>query len=246
MTKTLFTIIAFALVTYGLRAQEFHQQIIKGQVVAAASDIGGIGVFNLKNNNSTLTNNKGCFSITASVSDTLVFSSILFKQVKLKITSDKLVDNVVLVEMFPLMNPLKEVMVFQHKNINAVALGIIPKGQKSYTADERKLNAASSGHFNPMGLDSFLNLLTGRTAMLKKELAVETNEIALQLLTTLFEEDFFTITLRIPAEYVKGFQYYIVENTSFVSALKSKNKLTATFLISELAINYNKTISHEK
>ena len=53
------------------------------------------------------------------------------------------------------MNQLKEVIVFQYKNINAVALGIISKNQRGYTPAERKLATTSSGRLNPLGLDPF-------------------------------------------------------------------------------------------
>jgi len=124
-------------------------------------------------------------------------------------------------------------------------LGIIPKAQKSYTQAERRLTTAGSGHLNPMGLDPILNLFSGRTAMLKKELEVETKEFLLLQLDNVYDKEFFVKNLKIPEENVKGFQYYIVENTSFVSILKSKNKSMTTFLIGELALKYNKIICDE-
>jgi hypothetical protein len=89
-------------------------------------------------------------------------------------------------------------------------------------------------------------MFSGRAAMLRKELEVERKEILMQQITDLFDEEYFLINLKIPREYIKGFQFYIVENTSFVSALRSKNKSMITFLIGELALKYNKISSDEK
>ena len=47
-------------------------------------------------------------------------------------------------------------------------------------------------------------------------------------------------------EHVKGFQFYLVENPSFVTALKAKNKTMATFLMGELAVKYKELIAQEK
>jgi hypothetical protein len=88
------------------------------------------------------------------------------------------------------LNQLNEVVIRRYNNINAVSLGIIPSNQKSYTAAERKYATASSGRLNPMGLDPVLNFISGRTAMLKKELMVE-KKIYLSMLDNMFDENHF-------------------------------------------------------
>ena len=61
----------------------------------------------------------------------------------------------------------------------------------------------------------------------------------------MFSTDFYVNKLKIPSEYVKGFEYYAVENEGFVTILKSKNVATTTFLIGELAIKYKEIIASE-
>jgi hypothetical protein len=61
----------------------------------------------------------------------------------------------------------------------------------------------------------------------------------------MFEVNHFVNNLKIPIEYVKGFQYYIVENERFVSVLKSKNKTMTDFLMVQLAVKYNEIIACE-
>jgi hypothetical protein len=140
---------------------------------------------------------------------------------------------------------LKEVIVNKHPEINAVSLGISPKGVKHYTPAERKLATASSMKMNPMGFDPLINLISGRTEMLKKELEVEKKEYLLMKIGMLFDDDYYIKTLKIPANYIKGFQYYCIENTNFVMALKSKNKTMTKFLIVPLAEKYIEIISDE-
>lgn len=52
--------------------------------------------------------------------------------------------------------------------------------------------------------------------------------------------------MKIPAEYIKGFEYYIVENDEFVTVLKSKNKTQIEFALVSLAEKYNEIILSEK
>ena len=93
--------------------------------------------------------------------------------------------------------------------------------------------------------DPLLNWFSGRTKMLKKNLAVEKKEMYLKQLENMFTNDFYVSKLKIPLEYVKGFEYYAVENESFVKILKSNNIATTTFLIGELAIKYKEIIAGE-
>jgi len=139
------------------------------------------------------------------------------------------------------------VMVYQYKNINAEALGIIPMGRKTYTPAERKLKAATgwSGQGGGVSIDPLFNIFSGRTAMLKKELVVEGKEKLLDQIDYLFEPEYFTHKLKIPQEYVKGFQYYLAENNRFAAAIKAKNKTLATFLMGEYAVKYLEIIASE-
>jgi hypothetical protein len=133
-------------------------------------------------------------------------------------------------------------------------MGIIPKGQKIYTPAERKLYTASNLNATAnagsmmggsISADPLLNWFSGRTKMLKKEVEVEKKESYMRQLENMFTIDYFVKTLKIPSEYVKGFEYYIVENERFVTILKSKNVTMTTFLIGELATKYKEIIASE-
>jgi hypothetical protein len=51
-----------------------------------------------------------------------------------------------------------------------------------------------------MPLDGLLNSISGRTAMLKKELLIERNELAIQSVKNQFVEEYFVNSLFIPKE----------------------------------------------
>src|SRR5690606_5017641 len=149
-----------------------------------------------------------------------------------------------------LLNPLDEVIIVKHSNITSESLGLISKKQKKYTPAERKLNTASNayeaiGLGGSVGLDPVLNWMSGRTAMLKKEVEVEKKEGWLAVLSDMYEEKHIVETLKIPAEYVNGFLRYCIENDSFVESLIANNKGITTFQLTRLAVEYNKIIKSE-
>ncbi|MNS29946.1 hypothetical protein D3C72_619650 [compost metagenome] len=81
--------------------------------------------------------------------------------------------------------------------------------------------------------------------MLKKEVAVEKKEFFMRLLENMFTLEHFVERLKIPADYVKGFEYYAVENEKFTVILNSKNKTSTEFLLGELAVKYKEMIASE-
>ena len=89
-----------------------------------------------------------------------------------------------------------------------------------------------------IGLDPIINAITGRTAMLKKELEVEKKEMLLKKIEYQFDPEYFTNNLKIPQEYVKGFWYYAIEEPRLVNEINSKNKSMAKFIFAELATKY--------
>ena len=215
-----------------------------GKVNSDMSNLEGIYVINLNNENAAITDTKGYFSIKANVGDNLLFSSVQFKSVN-KIISTQDLSHLFFVNMYPIMNELREVVV-KRPSVSAESLGIIPYGQKKYTPAERKYAAASSGRLNPMGLDPLLNYFSGRTAMLKKELEVEKKEGYLVQLENLFDKNHYVNILHIPSDYVKGFLYFAVENPKFTRVLKTKNRTSIEFLMSELAVQYKEIIKANK
>ena len=226
--------------TTQLFGQSNFVQECHGKVNADMSNLEGIYVINLTTENAAITDSKGYFTIKAAVGDSLLLSSVQFKSVKKAITTQDL-NNLFFVIMQPIMNELKEVVV-KRPTVSAESLGIIPYGQKKYTPAERKIFTATSG----FGIDPLLNLFSGRTAMLKKELEVEKKEGYLVQLENLFDNNHFVNTLQIPSDYVKGFLYYAVENPKFTRVLNTKNRTSIEFLMSELAVQYREIIAIKK
>ena len=233
-------------IAFAIPAQSQTAKVLKGKVVANSNDLEGIYIVNTKSDLSTLTANGGYFSIPAKEGDTLMFSAVQYKGLKLVVKKTDFDATLFFVKMEVLLRQLDEVKINEYKNINAVSLGIISPNTKHYTPAERKLRAAGELHwYSPllipvggMSVDGLINSISGRTAMLKKELVIERKEFLLKKITDQFKEEYFTETLKIPKVYVNGFQYYLVENAEFASAINDKNKIRATFVMNKLAVDY--------
>lgn len=225
-----------------------NDSIVNGKIVSESSLLEGIHVINLSKRNGDITDARGYFQIKAKVSDTLQFSAVNLKATRYVMKQSDFSNDLLLIKMESLITELEEVAIINYKNINAVALGIVPANQKTYTPAERKLAAAEDFKwYSPlliplggMSVDGLINSISGRTAMLKKELVVERKEILQAKTSDYFERKYFIETLKIPDEYVDDFLFYIVENEKFVNAMKDKNKTMATFVLSELAVDYIK------
>lgn len=231
----------FFFIISQLYSQNQVPRRIEGKVAADFSNLEGIYVVNTSSGKSTTTNSEGHFSIEAKVGETLLLSAMNFKEVKIVLSESDFSKKWLVVSMQPIVNELKEVIVGS-SSISAESLGIIPYGQKKYTPAERKIFTATSG----FGIDPILNLISGRTNMLKKELEIEKKEGYLIQLENLFQPDFYIHSMHIPQLHVKGFLYFLVENPKFISILKTKNRTAIEFSMSELATKYIEIITPKK
>lgn len=216
--------------SFSMWSQDRSEKLLQGIIVADDAVLSEIEVINLGNEKVTLTNSKGEFSILAKADDILVFSSKSLEMRRLIIDEDDLKSGTITVTMYPKITELNEVIV---KKNHIEGESIIP-GQKQYTPAERKLHTATNGI-----IDAPISWMTGRTAMLKKEVAVERKERLLDKVGILYEDKYYIETLKIPEIYIDDFQRYIIEDKEFTAALKVKNRTMMLFLVSKLAVNYN-------
>ncbi|MBF7091868.1 carboxypeptidase-like regulatory domain-containing protein [Flavobacterium sp. ALJ2] len=214
---------------------------ISGRVTADSSSVEAITIVNNTTQETTISDNKGLFSIVVKEGDVLVLSAVNLEPLRKRITANDLKLDMLLIKMTTRNFELKEVVINEFSNINAENLGIIPYGQKKYTPAERKLYTAKSSM-----TETLLNKISGRTAMLKKEAIVEKKEILYSKIEYLFEENYYTERLKIPLEHIKGFQLYCIDDQEFVNSLNAKNKTVCMFLITGLAQKYLTIISNEK
>jgi hypothetical protein len=231
----LWILLILSQITFGQIEKE-----VRGKIHVDSISVEGINIRNKSSTRATVSDVNGLFSILAKEGDILEFSAVNLISYQLKISLKEWSQDEINIKMAQKSITLKEVTVKQN-NITAERLGIIPYGQVKLTRAERKIFTATSGG----GIDGLLNAISGRTAMLKKELAVEKKEQLLEKTALLFEDKYYVETLKIPVEHIQGFQYYCIDNKDFAAAVNSKNKTLVLFLIVPMAETYNHILQNE-
>lgn len=238
MVRVLFLWVAILLFPQSI----FSQTLLKGKVTSEASNPGEIYVINLSTNAKTMADSNGLFSIEAKPNQVLAFSGSLLERKTLNLKPNDFTANLLLVQVYPKTTQLDEVVIKNYPQINAVSLGIISKDVKAYTPAERRLMSESSG----IGITQLINAINGRAKELEKNVEVEKKEKLLEKLSRLFEDDFYTKTLKIPSEYIKGFQIFAIDDKKLISSLNKKDIKLSSFLLAELSLKYNDLLGNEK
>jgi hypothetical protein len=215
-------------------AQVAVEKIIIGTVVCDSKPLEGISVVNCSNKMMAVSDENGCFSILAKDKDVLNFSGIDYKYLRKYIYKHEYTSGTLEVNMTFNSIELDEVVINKYANINAENLGVIPRGQVKLTPAERRLYSGSGG------IQGFFNLVSGERDVLKMNVEIEKKELLLKKMEYLFGNEYYTKTLKIPEELIKGFKYYCVEDPEFVESLGYKNKTISMFLVTNLASIYNK------
>lgn len=166
-------------------AQTGNVKELRGKIIADSVAVDRITIENVTTDKTTFSDVNGFFTITVKESDVLVFTAVNLEGLRLKIDKQDIEQGFITVKMIPKSIILKEVIV-NESSITAESLGIIPYGQKKYTSAERKLYTATSGN----GIDGLLNTISGRKAMLKKEIIIEKKEQLLARIEVLFEDKY--------------------------------------------------------
>ena len=73
----------------------------------------------------------------------------------------------------------------------------------------------------------------------------EKKELYIELISKLYEKEYFAVKLGIPLEYIMGFKYYIVEDEKFLKILESKNEQRISFFMIALEQEYKALLANE-
>lgn len=225
--------------------QPFHGRVVSGSIPAE-----GQLVINLSSQREIRADSLGDFSFMAKPGDTIRAAvskpeNIVLKEVDFK-------QNPFIIEI-PAYE-LSEVVITRYNTINAVALRIVPKGKAAHTVAERRYKETASikpffdpemtGGFVP--LDPLYNLINGKSKAMRRALAIEKKEMAIDKLNGLFNEDEITELFKIPKEYVQGFLFFVAEDPTFATSISSKNLAMAHFLMSGMAVKYLELIKNNE
>ena len=201
-----------------------------------STSVSGINVVNMVNEKSAVSNSDGEFIILVKPGDLLILQKETFEYKRQSIDEEDMLKTVVIVKMIPKPIALEEVVVSQKATPDDLIMH--HKDHRQFTPAEKKLYTATTGLLDPL-----LNLMSGRTAQLKRELQVEMKERLLDRVDMMYDDQYYTGQLKIPSDYVGDFKRYMIDDQLFVSALKAKNKTLMQFEAARLATSYKKLMA---
>ncbi|GLB53754.1 membrane protein [Neptunitalea chrysea] len=194
------------------QTEKSADSLVIGNVKNAEDDssIANVHVLNLNTVKGTLTNSKGHFSIRASVNDTLFFSYLGFKSIKIKVTNDMLNIPGTVIELTELAFALEDVVVQpynltgyleidaknapvndnQRYSISGLDLGY--EGGKSNRGAVSKVLGAI---FNPA--DFLYNMFGKRPKQMRKLRQMKEDESIRSMLATKFNRETLIVLLQI-------------------------------------------------
>ena len=234
-----------------LQAQDLKN--LKGIVLVDQLPVEGVHVINLSTEKSTVTKSDGTFSIEVKEDDLLTFSAVHLDYWRKSIRKADLEKGYIQINMSVKSIDLENVEVTEFTKINAVSAGIIPKPVKKYTPAERRLKTAGDFKYwhllsilgGTLPIDPMINKISGRTAMLKKELTVEKKELLLKSLDLIFDDSYYLELLDIPDDYIEGFKLYAIEYEEIEELIVQKKEEVLTFYLLKILEDFQKLYPKE-
>jgi hypothetical protein len=209
--KNLFLLVSFCFATLLGFAQE--ETSVKGIVISTTTDLPleGVNIVNLNKVVGTATDDKGAFEIRANANDTLHFSYLGYKSIKVRVTNDWIKFGQTQIEMTELALALEEVVVKQLKltgylevDVKQVPLksnyrySISGLSNKGYEAGNRSPNAVSKvlgAIFNPA--DFLYNMFGKKPNELRKLKQMKQDDQIRNQLASRFDREMLMVLLEV-------------------------------------------------
>ncbi|WP_410878729.1 hypothetical protein [Myroides sp. DW712] len=203
-------VLTFLLLIIGVGVLAQDRVALHGKIVSRSKNLEGIYVSNINTGDALLTEPGGYFSIDAQENDTLMFSGPLFIGYRYVLDDIDFKRDIVLIPLEPndLNRQLNEIVI---THISSASLGLVPAGARRYTPAERRLYTATSGS-GIIPVSAIVNWISGRTAMLKKALKYEKQEMRKDKFLHVMDDYVLIKDYSIPKDYVVGFAYFVSDD----------------------------------
>lgn len=231
---------------------------INGQIIAN-SDLEGVHIINKTSNFFSTTNTKGRFTINGKLNDTLIFSSVQYKLLSIKLSQENIDEQSLVVSLTEHVNQLGEVYIGNilsgnleddignvrgKPDINFYDVGIPGYTGKPKTISERRLIEADHGkYFTFYGIgfainvNKILNKVSGRTDMLKKRVELDKIDELMFRLKAKFSGDLFS-TYDLEQEKRMDFFYFCSEDAHFIENCSVESDLLVLEFLKDKLTQY--------
>jgi len=224
---------------------------LKGRIVADSLSGFAINIVNYTKKIGTTNDAKGFFEIPAATNDSIIFSSVQYEVVSLKVSESDLEQENFQIKLDLVVRKLDRVNI---SNVNLSgniskdtkdikvkpfltnkSLGLPFRDIKQPTQVERRIYTARSGL-----LDLPINYLNGTLKKLKRLKSLEDLDLLIQKGEQAFHTRFFVQDLGVPEDLISDFMYYCAEDTYFENLLENSKKLSLLEFFEKKAKVYKK------
>jgi len=206
--------------------------IIEGKIVADSLENSRINILNITKNIGTTNSNSGDFKIEVQKNDTLLFSSVQYENIELKVSEadiarrflkvilkKRIIDlDEIIVKKFNLTGNLnqdiEEIKIYDY--YKSIPTSKIPR----LTHIGRQLYTARDGDIDPL-----LNMISGRLQMLENAKKIEQLTFDVQEVMDAIDSSVFTDEFQIPEDEIINFVYYCAESSSFKKLVENDQYL---------------------
>lgn len=211
---------------------------VQGKIIVDSIAVGGVEIINLVTKKSATSDKQGLFKIKAKEDDLLVFYDKRLDYMRHSIAKEDLT-NLFTVKMSFKVEELEEVVVNNYSHINEVTLGIVKPGFVMPNKQERLMRSSAGGIF------TVVNEITGQGKDLRTALAYSRKDKNLARLQRFNLRSYYTRNFGVMADYHEDFERFLIEDATFLLALKAANKHRILFQMARLAVDYNDIMKKE-
>ena len=222
-----------------MQAQERVQ--MTGLVTHDSIPLESVHVKNISSGKFSVSNSSGEFLVSLQPGDTLVLSHVGMSDLIQFIKERDLQQRLLNFRMNEVSSELREVVVNETPEINAVSLGIIPKKIEKLSVNERRLKTA--GDFKPkhflgiimggVSFDAILNAINGRTKKLKRNVEVEKKQRNIAFLEIHYM-DYLRENMELSDQEAQMLIAYMIEDEGLNNVIESANEARMHLYLHEM------------
>lgn len=238
-----FKIVVSIFMFFGLlviTAQDDDRRLLMGKVIYKNIPVANEYVINSTTEKATITNEQGEFSIEVMLGDELVFTAVNFQYKLVKISSEILENNRLVVTVNEKVTELDEVVITPDdperflKVKNEEFKGFEYEIDRESEVDNVAMSDLDQGMQNGI---NFVNIF--RALFKSKEIAPEEGPKlkVSQVLRQVYDDQFFVSDLNIPQDKIDAFLFYCDDQMPATTLLKKENE----FQLIDSLVNHSKT-----
>ncbi|WP_034888995.1 hypothetical protein [Gillisia sp. Hel_I_29] len=235
MYKLLFLILSFFLFIGIGYAQ--NDVLLKGKINNQTLGEISVNIINITQQTGTINTENGGFEIAVAENDTLLFSSIPYKRLEIKIDKEIIGSGYLEVTLQDNVNELDAVNINNYrlsgnlsqdtkdiKTITAFSVGLPVSKKPPLTQAERRIYSATHSS-SGLPVDYLINLISGRLKELKKIKENQDLSILVNKTIETFPSEFFAEHLKISEDLIYRFIYYAAEERNLKYVVETGNEL---------------------